>query len=125
MFYLILNYDIIKMLIRIERLVTMGKIPVYIGRGFIVFFKALGSLLYHAVMAVPFMIKSRNIGWSSKNYGLWLGYDFCSIVYFYTFSAGNTDAIGYFLFQCSRPERPEVQYGSESESEKTDQNQAA
>ncbi len=61
MFYLILNYDIIKMLIRIERLVTMGKIPVYIGRGFIVFFKALGSLLYHAVMAVPFMIKSRNI----------------------------------------------------------------
>lgn len=61
MFYLILNYDIIKMLIRIERLVTMGEIPVYIGRGFIVFFKALGSLLYHAVMAVPFMIKSRNI----------------------------------------------------------------
>lgn len=61
MFYLILNYDIIRMLIRIERLVTMGKIPVYIGRGFIVFFKALGSLLYHAVMAVPFMIKSRNI----------------------------------------------------------------
>ena len=39
----------------------MGKIPVYIDRGFIVFFKALGSLLYHAVMAVPFMIKSRNI----------------------------------------------------------------
>ena len=39
----------------------MGKIPVYIGRGFIVFFKALGSLLYHAVMAIPFMIKSRNI----------------------------------------------------------------
>lgn len=61
MFYLILNYDIIRMLIRIERLVTMGKIPVYIDRGFIVFFKALGSLLYHAVMAVPFMIKSRNI----------------------------------------------------------------
>lgn len=39
----------------------MGKIPVYIGRGFIVFFKALGSLLYHAVMAIPFMIKSRNM----------------------------------------------------------------
>ncbi len=34
---------------------------IYFFKGIIVFFRALGSIFYHAIVAVPFVIKSRNI----------------------------------------------------------------
>ena len=39
----------------------MVKAPIYVGKGFIVFFKALIGIFYHAIMAVPLALKAKNL----------------------------------------------------------------